>query len=232
MNKIVYLATLTFLSCNVFQSNYDHNKLNKLTFTVESKFDELPEMMNQIESYIEKIDSTGLTDSFKIKFQTLLMEKAERESKYPNEIYIEAIKDDWQRQRYFENKYTNKLRYSPKKDSISIINYVTNEFEFGLKLNRDNCTYTIEVDNEKRKVIHGYNCYFVKLTEFSGDQEFIDMMGSTVYEMWVTTKINIPIYLVLKNDCKIEENFFPLETKMYQSKSKNNYHIYMIKEIK
>ncbi len=232
MKKIVYITILTLVSCTVFRSNSEYTKLKELTFTVESKFDEIPEMANQIESYIENIDSIDLTDSFKIKFQTLLKEKAERESNYPNEIYIEAIKDGWQRQRYFENKYTNKLRYSPKKDSISVINYVTNEFEFGSKLKRDSCNYTIEVDKEKRKVIYGYNCYFVKLEEFSGDKEFIDIMGSTVYEMWATTEINIPIYLVLKNDCKIEEIFFPLDTKMYQSKSKNNYHLYKIMEIK
>ena len=219
------------VSCTVFRSNSENKKLNKLTFTVQSKFEEIPGLANQIESYIENIDSMGLTDSFKIKFQTILKEKAERESRYPNEIYIEAIKDGWQRQRYFGNKYTNKLRYSPAKDSISVINYITNEFEFGSKLKRDSCTYTIEVDKEKRRVINGYNCYFVKLEEFSGDKEFIDIMGSTVYEMWVTSKINIPTYLVLKNDCKIQEIFFPLETKMYQSKSKNNYHNYMIKEI-
>jgi hypothetical protein len=232
MKKFVYITILTLVSCTVFRSNSENNKLNKLTFTVESKFEEIPEMANQIESYIENIDSTGLTDSFKIKFQTLLMEKAERESKYPYEIYIEASKDGWQRQRYFANKYTNKLRYSRERDSISVINYITNEFEFGSKLKRDSCTYTIEVDKEKRKVIYGYNCYYVKLEEFSGDKDFIDLMGSTVYEMWATTKIDIPIYLVLKNDCKVDEVFFPLETKMYQSNSKNNYHNYKVKEIK
>ena len=231
MKNITLLSLLALVSCSVFKTNSTYSGLNKLTFTVESKFEQIPEMTNQIETYLENLDSLGLTDSFKIKFQKLMNEKVERELKYPNEIYIEAVGNDWQRQRYIENKYTNKLIYRPESDSIYVIDSKTNEYQVGSKLKRDSCSYRIEVDKTKRKAIYGYNCYFIKLEEFSGDKNFRDLMGSTVYEMWVTTKINIPIYLLLKNECIIDEKFFPLETKKYQSKSKNNYQQYNIKKI-
>jgi peptidoglycan hydrolase CwlO-like protein len=100
MKNITLLSLLALVSCSVFKTNSTYSGLNKLTFTVESKFEQIPEMTNQIETYLENLDSLGLTDSFKIKFQKLMNEKVERELKYLNEIYIEAVGNDWQRQRY------------------------------------------------------------------------------------------------------------------------------------
>ena len=231
MKIIILFLIVTAVSCSVIKTNSKGNSLTKLTFTVESKSERIPETASQFLEYVEQTDSIEQIDSFKVKLLELMKEKAEREAKYPNEIYIESTAEAWQVQRYFGNRYTNKVRYYPENDSISVINYETNRIDSWAKLIRDSCAYHIEVDKTKTKSIHGYKCYYVKLEELSGDKNFIDLIGSTVYEMWVTSKIKIPNYLILKNNCLINEDFFPLETKKYQSKSKNEYYLYLIKEI-
>lgn len=231
MKKIILCSIITLFTCSVFKTKAQQSKINKLTFTVENVYEQSPESSKQMGSFLSQVDSTQITDSILHMYEVMMQKKLERTLKYPNEIYIESVENGWQRQRYTENRYTDYLRYHPENDSIELINYQSNRFEIGAKLIRDSCTYEIERDTSKKKVIWGYNCYFVKLKEFCCHQEAIDILGSTVYDMWVTTEINIPSYLILKNNCLIEEQFFPLETKKYQSKSENSYHLYTIKSI-
>ena len=52
------------------------------------------------------------------------------------------------------------------------------------------------------------------------------MLGPTVYEMYVTEEINVPMSGVVNNECNVT-GFFPLETIKYVESSPNNYHTYI-----
>lgn len=227
MKYIIFISIVFFLSCSVLNNRKEKTHVRKMTFSVESIFGDLAEMTDQFESYIEIVDSSEMSDSFNIKMQNLMKKKIENESEFPNEIYLEITKEGWIRQRYFSNRYTNLLEYNQKSDSIRIVSNNTNKEIGKYKLKRDSCTYEIEIDKHSTKNVHGFDCYYIKLEEFYGDSEFRALMGSTIYEMWVTEDLELSTYSLLKNECNVE-GFVPLEVKFYQSTSKGNYHKYIL----
>ena len=230
MKHLLILLVLLGSSCSILKKSQQEIRINKMTFTVTSTFDKMSEMAGQIESYIENVDSTGVSDSFSIKFQKLMQSKLEEEAKFPNEIYIKPNLNGWERQRYFNNRYTNHLVFNSDNDTITIINPERTETIGTYKLKRDSCTCKLEERKDKIKTIKGYNCYFVLLEEICGDKEYVEIIGSTIYEMWVTEEIPLSMYSILKNECEID-GLFPLETKMYQSKSRGTSHSYRIETI-
>lgn len=230
MKNIILILMFGLVSCSAFNQGARNSAIRKLTFSVESIIEEIPSKTNQVLSYILNDDKSKANDSFYNSLQELMKIKLENESKFPNEIYIEAIQNGWTKQRYINNAYTDYINYNSAIDSISILSYQNKDIIGSYKIVKGSSTCTIENDKSKLKTIHGYQCYFIKIEEFSNDETFLNHYGSTIYEMWVTEKINFPIYTLLKIDCNFT-GFFPLQTKIYQSNSLDKYYQYTIKNI-
>lgn len=76
-----------------------------------------------------------------------------------------------------------------------------------------NETYKIVRKENDRKNIMGYECFKLELTKIKKDSEF----GNTLYEMYVTDKIKLPIHSVI-NLTKLIPDLFPLEIRLRPEK--------------
>lgn len=222
MKKILYLLLVFHQSCTINKQNNQPNNFHKLTFSVES-------ITNDITKQIYPSNSDSST-SFNSKVQEIMKRKMEREAKYPNELYIEITNNGWKRQRFIGNEYIDYFKYNINKDSFQAIRHENNQLLGTYKLERDSCTCIIDTDKSRSKKIMGHECHFVRIEERCGHEDFKNLFGTQIFEMWVTEAINIPTFVLLKTQC-ITEGFFPLETKQYLSNSIENYHIYTIKKI-
>ena len=69
-----------------------------------------------------------------------------------------------------------------------------------------NHQYEIIENRKDRREIKGFNCY--KLTLIKKDTE--NNLGNTIYDMYVTDQINLPVHSVF-NLTKLFPNTFPME---------------------
>jgi hypothetical protein len=76
-----------------------------------------------------------------------------------------------------------------------------------------NHKYEIIENRKDRKEIKGFECY--KLTLIKKDTE--SDLGNTIYEMYVTDRIELPIHSVI-NLTKLVPNTFPMEIKVSEEK--------------
>lgn len=114
------------------------------------------------------------------------------------------------------------LNFHPKKEK----NKVYSSFDLFSKSEK----YIVEKDIKNKKNILNYDCYYVKLTKIENDTgEFSS--GNTIYEMYVTEKINLPVHAVI-NLTKNFNDFFPLEIKISEENIKGIYELYRLLEIK
>ncbi|REH56166.1 hypothetical protein C7448_101199 [Tenacibaculum gallaicum] len=83
------------------------------------------------------------------------------------------------------------------------------------KYNLFNKKYEYEVirDLKNRRRIHGLDCFFIKLIRKDPEGN----LGNTIYEMYVTNEIKLPLHSVL-NINKYMENTFPVEVKIFENK--------------
>ena len=73
--------------------------------------------------------------------------------------------------------------------------------------------YEIIENRKDRKEIKGFACY--KMTLIKKDNE--SDLGNTIYEMFVTEQINLPLHSVV-NLTKLVANTFPMEIKVFEEK--------------
>lgn len=73
----------------------------------------------------------------------------------------------------------------------------------------ENYEYEIIENRKDRKDIKGYDCYQLTLIE----KDSISDLGNTIYEMYVTDRIELPIHSVI-NLTKLIPNTFPMEIKI------------------
>lgn len=215
--KYLFIFLLCFLSFSCVTTKVQQGKkqINKFTFSVQTTFGDLKVHAEQIKSLLDKLDPKLNSDS--IDFSQVLKKKIENDTKFPNEIYIEITNNGTIKQRFYANRLSHFIKYVESKDSIIMMDYQTKEIMASTKLEREGCSYNIELDKAKTKMIKGYLCYFVRIEEFSNNEEYNKVFGSDVYEMYVTDEIKIPMYSLVKNSCYIA-GIYPLEVKRYFSK--------------
>ncbi|GER60391.1 hypothetical protein ULMA_24990 [Patiriisocius marinus] len=80
----------------------------------------------------------------------------------------------------------------------------------------ENHLYELIENRDNRKEINGYDCYQLILILQENDSDF----GNTIYEMYVTNQINLPIHSVI-NLTKLVSNTFPMEISISSEKSPN-----------
>ncbi|WP_417873739.1 hypothetical protein [Xanthomarina gelatinilytica] len=83
------------------------------------------------------------------------------------------------------------------------------------KYNLFNKKYEYEIirDLKNRRRIHGLDCFFIKLIRKDPEGN----LGNTIYEMYVTDEIELPLHSVL-NTGEYLENTFPIEVKIFENK--------------
>ena len=144
------------------------------------------------------------------------------------EIYLEVINDTiWRHTKqngkmigdYFMIKRSNGiLYYYDKSKSVNYRKY---------DLFAINDEYEISENKEDRKEIKGYDCF--KLTLMIKDPE--SDLGDSIYEMYVTDRIDLPAHSVI-NLTKEISNIFPMEIKILGENLPGMAELYELIEIK
>ncbi|WP_298884709.1 hypothetical protein [uncultured Polaribacter sp.] len=143
------------------------------------------------------------------------------------EIYVEIENDSiW---RFTKQKGRMIGDYFMIKKNNGILNYYDKSKSINYKkhdLFAHNDKYQIIKNRKDRKEIKGFDCY--KLTIIKKDKE--SDLGNTVYEMYVTEQIELPIHSVL-NLSKLIPNIFPMEIKIWGEKLSGIIEFYELIEI-
>lgn len=204
---------------------------NKLTFTVENSEENMALLFKVMAAFADSAETANTNmDSMQRVFTKMMQDKARQARKFPNEIYIKINKSGWMRQTFYANKYTDYIQYFNDNDSIEVYDQQHPELSpRKIALLRDTCDFTIETDKQNTKNIEGFNCYYVKVVE-RNNSETEELIGDGIYEMYVNEEIPLSMYALLINDCRIS-GFFPLEAKMYHSKTPDAYSIYKLSKV-
>ena len=230
----IYFILLTFLSCKAQKDNsIDVNHMNLIFdhwFEIDSasikSFPEMEEKLYSEEGIMNENDSTD-TEKIKVKSLADLIRETPK-----TKIYVEFKKDSiWRHTTerdiiigdiFTLTKNNGNLDYRPKFEKNKI--YRT----FDLFAQSDK--YLVEIDKSKRKKILNYDCYFVKLTKVKNENiEF--NKRNTIYEMFVTENIKLPVHSVI-NITKNFNEFFPLEIKISNDRFNGAFEFYTALEIK
>lgn len=230
---LILLSTLTLISCNTAKKSINPTifKEGKIIFEkyTESNDDNKIAFESNLDSIIEKSfkDSTQNHSIGELSaFKNFAIEDILNKDK--SEVIIDVQQDTiWRYTKqngkfvgYSEKlqKYDGVLRfYSTSNKSIEAIHYVN--------LFKDIIGYNIEIDKKQRKNILGYNCFKVIIVIKEEDLELEGFFGDTIWEMYVSDKINLPVH-ALQNFSKLLPNFFPLELSVYSSNMKDLKEIY------
>jgi hypothetical protein len=94
-----------------------------------------------------------------------------------------------------------------------------------------NQTLEVEYLPEDQKEIANYKCYKVVIRQkHEIDPDFPFDSGDTIFELYVTNEINLPVHSLLNLYCD-SQKFFPLEVKIWSENLKGNYTTYKVVEI-
>lgn len=143
------------------------------------------------------------------------------------EIYVEIQNDSiW---RYTKQKGKMIGDYFMIKKNSGILNYYDKSKSINYKkydLFAHNDEYQIVKNPKDKKFIKSLECY--KLTIIKKDKE--SALGNTIYEMYVTEQIELPIHSVV-NLTKLIPNKFPMEIKIWKEKLSGMSELYELIEI-
>lgn len=97
------------------------------------------------------------------------------------------------------------------------------------KLAQSKKKFIVQVDKDRKKKILGYSCHYVRVIKLEDTHESMKL-GNTIYEMYVTEKIKLPVHSVI-NIGQYFGNFFPLEIKVWSENLKGVEEVYEIVRI-
>ena len=229
-----FIILLTFISCKAQKDiNVNKNNINLIfehSFVIDINAEKLLlEMQNEIKSGDINLNETDTTE-YEIMDNKSKVDLLKETPK--TKIHIEFKNDSIWRYTterdiiigdiFSLSKNNGNLDYRPKFEREKI--YRT----FDLFANNDK--YIVEINHNKTKKILNYNCYYVKLTRIENDNGEYSSCN-TIYEMFVTKSINLPVHSII-NISKNFPEFFPLEIKVWQEKLIGTYEFYSASEIK
>ena len=90
----------------------------------------------------------------------------------------------------------------------------------------DNDQYEVSENRNDRKEIKGYDCFKLRLVKIDEERDF----GNTIYEMYVTQEINLPIHSVI-NLSKFIPETFPMEIRVSEEELPGMADLYELIEI-
>jgi len=130
------------------------------------------------------------------------------------EIYVEVQKDSiW---RYTKQNGAMIGDYFMIQKNSGILNYYDKSKSVNYRkydLFSQNQEYEIIENKKDRKEINGFDCFKLKLVKIDKESD----LGNTIYEMYVTDQIDLPIHSVI-NLTKLVPNTFPMEIKVSEEK--------------
>lgn len=237
MKKITVIFLFTISACTVFKDTRKSqtDKISELTFrkyfevSEEGKrnTDALQDSMIAKLKNEKGMDSTGLEMFSQFSMAELFKTIPEAE------IHIQIIQDSiWRYETgglgivdyLYRIDRKQGILYTHDKKDKSILYNVVNLFEKGGE-------YSIKQYPNDRKTILGYDCFKVcirKKSELGKGSPF--ETGDSIYEMYVTKKIDLPVHALL-NFNKDFSDFFPLEVRTWGEKLAGNQEVYELVEI-
>ncbi len=232
---IIFLILTLASSVSMEMIREKENKISKLVFRHYMEVTEEGKKSNEmfLESIIDEIRNENLYDSarFEILDQYPILEVL---NVIPEtEIHIELNQDTIWRFTLEYGKMIGDLFRIDRKEGIkyhhgridkSKVYHQVNLFELG-------GDFSIEEYPDDRKELLGYNCFKIVIRKKNQDEEDFPMdLGDTLYEMYVTKEIDLPVHALL-DITKNFSDFFPLEVKIWEENMKGNHEVYVIKEI-
>jgi hypothetical protein len=231
---LTFIILLNFISCKAQKDiNVNKNNINLIfehSFIIDSNAEKsLVEMQNEI-----KAEEINLNETDTTEFEII-----------DNKSIVDLIKETPKTKIYIEFKNDSIWRYTTERDIIigDIFSLTKNNgnLDYRPKFEREkiyrtydlfanNDKYIVEINKNKTKKILNYICYYVKLTRIENDNSEYSS-GNTIYEMFVTKSIKLPVHSIINISKKFTE-FFPLEIKVWQEKLIGAYEFYSASEIK
>ena len=143
------------------------------------------------------------------------------------EIHIEIQNDSiW---RYAKQKGKMIGNYFMIQKNIGTLNYYDKSKSVNYRtydLFAQNHEYEISENREDRKQIKGFNCFKLTLVKIDKQSD----LGNTIYEMYVTEKIALPLHSVI-NLTKLVPNTFPMEIKVSEENLSGMTELYELKTV-
>jgi len=171
-------------------------------------------LISKTDSLIDAIYDLNSTDSLtNLKLKELQMVELLTQPP-PLEIIIEVQNDSiWRHTKQNGNMIGDFILLQKSNgaanyyDKSKTVNYS----ELDLFVHND--SYQVIEDRNSKKIINGFNCYKLTLIRKNSQTDF----GNTIYAMYVTNEIDLPIHSVI-NLTKLVPNTFPLEISVSEEK--------------
>jgi len=231
MKHINYILIILFLvGCSSTKELTKNNsKPTKFVFkkSIVSSQNGISDLKSKTDSLIDATYNPSRKDS--------VMNKKLREMKMINfltqtpetEIYVDIQNDSiW---RYTKQKGIMIGDYFMIQKNSGILNYYDKTKTVNWRkydLFTENDEYEITENRKDRKKIKGFDCF--KLTFVKKDTE--SDLGNTIYEMYVTDKIDLPVHSVV-NLTKLVPNTFPMEIRISEENLSGLVELYELIEI-
>jgi len=243
MSKTIFLLfPLIFAFCKVSKNVQSSSKLTKGTILFTNYFEITENGEKNLQQFLDSLVSTALTlshdnpdlDSAHIKSYGLGYPIVEQFKYKPTlTVHIEFDEDTIWRYETLDEAIRGNifsidaengiLNYHPKGDRHTTVRKV-NLFEIAGE-------YEVIIDYQDKKNILGIECYKVTLKKKEEiDDEIPIDSWDTLYEMYVTEAIDLPV-LALLNVTKPFNDFFPLEVKIKESGMPGVYEIFRAIEL-
>jgi hypothetical protein len=236
MKHTIYILTLLLLvSCSASKAPTENRfQPSKFVFkkSVISSQSGISKLKSMTDSLIDAAYVAQGKDSLmnKTRLETLLeTQLTNLISQTPEtEIYIEVHNDSiW---RYTKQNGTMIGDYLMIQINSGILNYYDKSKSVNYRkydLFNESHEYEIVKNRTTRKKIKGYDCYKLTLIEKDTESE----LGNTIYEMYVTDQIELPIHSVI-NISKFVPNSFPMEILVFEENLSGLADLYELIEIK
>jgi len=227
MNMIIYSFILFFLiNTSVTKDSFSHQNptptkfvFEKYRVLTESGIDELTKMKDSAIDNEYNPSGKGTITNESLKKIPL---PSIRINSDLSQVYVDIINDSIWRYTKQNNKFIQD--YILIKKDNGIIKYYDKSRTVNIKerdLFKNNDTYRITRNENDKKNILGYECFKITLIKVNNNSEF----GNTIFEMYVTNKIRLPIHSVI-NFTKFIPNLFPMEIRMRPEKVANKMEIF------
>ncbi len=187
---------------------------------------------NLFDDIINKVSSDSNQTHSKaeiLAFKSMVLADMFKENK--SEVTINVKKDTiWRFQKQNE-RYIDYNRVEKNNGFLHFYDYPNTSIESRpyFDLFKENIDCSIEIDKNQRKKILGYDCYKVILIPKIEKIDKTIPLGDTVFEMYVTEQIDLPIHSLI-NIGKLF-SFFPLEVISYESNIKGLKEIHKVVKI-
>jgi hypothetical protein len=234
MKKLIglLLFILTLISCHTAKNSVNSTIFNEGKIVFENYGESTNESKTIIESKLDSVIDKSIKDSTnnysKAEMSSFKDFAVEQMLNFPKtQLIIDIDKDTiWRYKK--ENgevvgeiekliKYNGLLSFYSRLDR-------SKESSKSIDLFKIKVDYKINIDKKQRKKILGYDCYKVMIVS-KEENEMNNDFGDSIYEMYVSDRINLPIH-ALYNFTKLLPNCFPLELTITSSNMKGLKEIY------